>query len=140
MGAKPIMGKNFSSGNGIYYCTIRMGCRMSKELSVKINDKLIEKLDNHKHHSNYVINKALHQFFENKKQYTGNESTLKQNLLELEKQRELLEIDYTCLMQENKKLKMRIDDLAVIYPAAVTLLGKTSESRLLRRNNWFFKK
>ena len=64
---------------------------MSKELSVKINDKLIEKLDNQKHHINHVINKALHQFFENKKQDTESESMLKQNLLELEKQRELLE-------------------------------------------------
>lgn len=117
-----------------------MGCGMSKELSVKINDKLIDKLDNHELHINHVVNIALHQFFENTNPDIENKSPLKENLYELERQRELLEIDYACLKQENKKLKTRIDDLAQMYPAAITILGKTSESRRLRRNKWFFKR
>ena len=117
-----------------------MGCKMSKELSVKIDGKLFKKLDNHELKSKDVITKALHQFFENEEQDNEIVTTLKENLQELEKQNESLEIDYACLMRENKKLQTRIDDLAQMYPSAVTLLGKTSESRLLRRNKWFFKK
>ena len=113
---------------------------MSKELSVKINDKLLKKLDNHELESKDIINKALHQFFENEKQDNEIVTTLIENVQNLEKQRESLEIDYACLMRENKKLQTRIDDLAQIYPTAVTLLGKTSDSRLLRRNKWLFKK
>ena len=113
---------------------------MSKELSVKINDKLFKKLDNHELKSIDIVNNALHQFFENEKQDNDTMTTLKENVQDLEKQRESLEIDYACLMRENKKLQTRIDDLAQIYPSAVTLLGKTSDSRLLRRNKWLFKK
>lgn len=113
---------------------------MSKELSIEINDKLFKKLENHELQTKDLINKALHQFFESQKQDSEIVTTLKENVQELEKQNESLEIDYACLMQENKKLQMRIDDLAQIYPSAVTLLGKTSDSRLLRRNKWLFKK
>ncbi|MCK5636417.1 MAG: hypothetical protein KAH91_03270 [Thermoplasmatales archaeon] len=113
---------------------------MSKELSVKINDELFKKLDNPEMKKRDVITKALHQFFENKEQNNETVTTLKENVQALEKQRESLEIDYTGLMQENKNLQTRIDDLAKMYPSAVVLLGKTSESRLLRRNRWSFKK
>ncbi len=117
-----------------------MGCRMSKEFSVKIDDKLFKKLDNHELKSKDIINKAVHQFFENETQDNEIVTTLKGNLQGLEKQNESLEIDYASLMRENKKLQTRIDDLAQMCPSAVVLLGKTSESRLLRRNRWFFKK
>ena len=107
---------------------------MSKEFSVEINDKLFEKLDSHELDSKDVINKALNQFFENEKQDTEIVTTLKQNVLDLKKQRELMEIDYACLMGENKKLQTRIDDLARLYPSSVTLLGKTPKLRKFRRN------
>ena len=106
---------------------------MSKEFSVKINDKLFEKLDSHELDRKDIINKALNQFFENEKQDTEIVTTLKQSVDDLEKQRELMEIDYACLEGENKKLQMRIDDLARLYPSAVTLLGKTPELRSIRR-------
>ena len=107
---------------------------MSKEFSVKINDSIIEKLDGHKLDRKDIINKALYQFFENEKQDNEIVTTLKQNVQELKKQRELMEIDYACLMGENKKLHTRINDLARLYPSSVTLLGKTPKLRKLRRN------
>ena len=116
-----------------------MGCRMSKEFSVKINDKLFEKLNNHELNSKDIVREALHQFFENEKQDNEIVTTLKANVQELEKKRESLEIDYACLMGENKKLQNRIDDLAKLYPSAVTLLGKTPGFRLLRRNKHIIK-
>lgn len=113
---------------------------MTKEFSVKINDKLFEKMNNHELNSKIIISKALQQFFENEKQDKEVVTTLKENVQVLEKQRELLEIDYACLKGENKKLQMRIDDLARLYPSAVTLLGKTSEFKSLRRTTQVFKK
>jgi len=113
---------------------------MSKEFSVEIKDRLFEKLGSHELDSKDIINKALHQFFENEKQDTEIVTTLKQNVQDLKKQRELMEIDYTCLMGETKKLQTRIDDLARLYPSAVTLLGKTPNLRSLRKNKQFFKK
>jgi hypothetical protein len=113
---------------------------MSKELSVMIDDNLIDILDNHELHINHVVNIALHQFFENTKPEIDNVSTLKNDIYELKRQRELLEIDYTCLKQENKKLKTEIDDLAQLYPSAITILGKTPDSLRLRRNRWFFRR
>jgi hypothetical protein len=110
-----------------------MGCRMSKEFSIKINDKLFEKLDSHELNRKDIINKALNQFFENETQENEIVTTLKQNVQELEEKRELMEIDYACLMGENKKLQTRIDDLARLYPSAVTLLGKTPDLRLIRK-------
>lgn len=112
---------------------------MSKELSVKIDDKLFRKLDNNELKRKDIVTKALHQFLKNEKQDNEIVTTLKADLQKLEKQNESLEIDYACLMRENKKLQTRIDDLAQMYPSAVALLGKTSESRLIRRNRWFSK-
>lgn len=107
---------------------------MSKEFSVKINDRLFGKLNNHELDSKDVINKALNQFFESEKQDNEIVTTLKNNVQELEKQKESMEIDFACLMGENKKLQTRIDDLARLYPSAVTLLGKTPNLRSLRKN------
>jgi cupin superfamily acireductone dioxygenase involved in methionine salvage len=110
-----------------------MGCRMSKEFSVEINDSLLERLDSHELDSKEIINKALNQFFESEKQDNEIVTTLKQNVQELENQKELMEIDFACLMGENKKLQTRIDDLARLYPTAVTLLGKTPKLGKLGR-------
>jgi hypothetical protein len=117
-----------------------MGYKMSKELSVMIHDNLVDILANHELHINHVVNIALHKFFENTKQEIDNASNLINDFVELQRQQQLLEIDYSCLKQENKKLKMRIDDLAQLYPSAVTILGKKPESQKLRRKKWFFKR
>ena len=124
----------------IYSWKIGMGYRMSKELSVKINDELFKKLDNHEMKKRDVITKALHQFFENKEQNNETVTTLKENVQTLEKHKESLEIDKICLMQKSKNLQTKIDDLAQMYPSAVVLLGKTPESRQIRKNKWIFNK
>ncbi len=111
---------------------------MNKEFSVEINKSLLEKLNSHELDSKEIINKALNQFFENEKQDNEIVTTLKQNVQELENQRELMEIDFACLMGENKKLQTRIDDLARLYPTAVTLLGKTPKISKLRRKKSVF--
>jgi hypothetical protein len=117
------------------YSSIKeMGYRMSKEFSVKINDKLYKNLHNNKLKRNEIITKALYQFFENKEQNNEIVTTLKGNVQILEKQSKSLEIDKICLMQENKNLKTRIDDLAQLYPSAIALLGNSSESRQIRKN------
>lgn len=113
---------------------------MRKELTIKIDDKLLKKLDKHGLKNKEIITKALNQFLENKEQDDEIITTLKENVQTLEKQNESLEIDNICISQENRKLKTRIDDLAQMYPSAVALLGKTTESRQLRKNKWIFKK
>ncbi|MFO7677792.1 MAG: hypothetical protein R6V50_05365 [Thermoplasmatota archaeon] len=113
---------------------------MNKEISIKIDYKLFEKLNNNELSSKDIVSKALHQFFENEKQDKEIVTTLTQNVKELEKQKELLEIDYACLRGENKIMQTRIDDLARLYPSAVTLLGKTSEFQSSKRKMKFFKK
>ena len=123
-----------------YSFTKEMGYRMSKEFPVKINDKLYKNLHNNKLKRNEIITKALYQFFENKEQNNEFLTTLKENVQILEKQSKSLEIDKICLMQENKNLKTRIDDLAQLYPSAIALLGNSSESRQIRKNKWIFKK
>lgn len=117
---------------------------MSKERSIKIDNKLFKKLDNHGMDKKDIITKALNQFFENKEpdEEQDNEivTTLNGNVQTLEKKNESLEIDNICLFQENKKLQTRIDDLAQMYPSAVALLGKASETRQIKKNRWVFKK
>ena len=113
---------------------------MSKEFSVKINDKLYKNLLNNKLKNDEIINKALNQFFKNKEQNNEIVTTLKENVQILDKQNKSLEIDKICLLQENKNLNTRIDDLAQLYPSAIALLGKTSVSRQIRKNKWIFKK
>ena len=113
---------------------------MSKEFSIKISDKFYKNLENNKPKSNDIITKALYQFFKNKEQNNEIVTTLKENVQTLEKQNKSLKIDKICLMQENKNLKTRIDDLAQLYPSAIALLGKASESRQIRKNKWIFKK
>lgn len=113
---------------------------MNKVISTRINDKLFIKLNNHEMKNEDIVTKALHQFFENKEQNNEIITTLKENVQTLEKHKESLEIDKICLMQKSKNLQTKIDDLAQMYPSAVVLLGKTSESRQIRRNKWIFNK
>jgi len=117
---------------------------MSKELIIKINDKLLNKLNTHEMNEKDVVTKALHQFFEDEEQNDEQDNkavtTLKKNIQNLKKEKKTLEIEKVCLANENKNLQTRIDDLAQMYPSAVALLGKASESRMIRKNRWFFRK
>ena len=117
---------------------------MSKLLSIRIYDKLYTKLDNQEMKNEDIVTEAIHQFFENKEQNEeqNNEivTILKENVKTLEKQKKSLEIENVCFKQENKDLKTRIDDVAQLFPSAVALLGKTSESRKIKKNKWIFKK
>jgi len=113
---------------------------MSKELTIKLDDKLLKKLDKHESKNKEIITEALNQFLKNKEQNDETVTTLKGNVQTLEKQNESLEIDNICLLQENKKLKGRIDDLVQMYPSAVALLGKTTETRQIKKNRWIFKR
>lgn len=110
---------------------------MSKELSIKIDNKLFKKLDKHGIDKKDVITKALNQFFENKEPAEEQDNEI---VTTLEKKNESLEIDNICLLQENKKMQTRIDDLVQMYPSAVALLGKASETRQIKKNRWVFKK
>ena len=110
---------------------------MSKELSIKIDNKLFKKLDNHGMDKKDIITKALNQFFENKEPDEEQDNEI---VTTLEKKNESLEIDNICLLQENKKIQTRIDDLVQMYPSAVALLGKASETRQIKKNRWVFKK
>jgi len=116
---------------------------MSKELTIKIDNKLLKKLNNHELKED-VVTKALHQFFEDKEQSEEQDdkivTTLKKNIKTLKKAKKTLEIEKVCLMNENKNLQTRIDDLAQLYPSAVALLGKADESRMVRKNRWLFRK
>jgi len=112
---------------------------MNKVISTRINDKLFIKLNNHEMKNEDIVTKALHQFFENKERVEII-TTLKENVQTLEKHKESLEIDKICLMQKSKNLQTKIDDLAQMYPSAVVLLGKTPESRQIRKNKWIFNK
>ena len=133
------MGKNFFRCNRIPFYK-RDGLPMNKVISTRINDKLFIKLNNHEMKNEDIVTKALHQFFENKEQNNEIITTLKENVQTLEKHKESLEIDKICLMQKSKNLQTKIDDLAQMYPSAVVLLGKTSESRQIRKNKWIFNK
>jgi len=117
---------------------------MSKECTIKINDKLFKKLNNHEMNKKNIVTEALHQFFEDDKQNDDQDdeivTTLKENVKSLKKEKKTLEMEKVCLLHENKNLQTRIDDLAQMYPSAVALLGKATESRQLRKNKWFFKK
>lgn len=117
---------------------------MSKEVTIKINDKLFKKLNSHELDRKDVVTKALHQFFEDKEQDSNKNdeivTTLKKNIHDLKKEKKTLEIEKVCLENENKSLQTRIEDLAQLYPSAVALLGKADESRMVRKNRWLFRK
>ncbi|KYK25104.1 hypothetical protein AYK24_05205 [Thermoplasmatales archaeon SG8-52-4] len=112
---------------------------MSEKVIIRVDDESFFKLNN-KLEEDESINEEVKESVEIKEQDTELISTLKENVLILEKQNKSLEIDNICLMQENKNLQTKIDDLVKMYPSAVALLGKTSEFDTIRKNKRFFKK
>jgi len=113
---------------------------MSKKLSISIDDKLFSKLDNKSINKEEIIAKSLQQFFENEEQDDEIVTTLKENIKTLEKQKESLEIDNACFKQQNVKLQKKIDEVAQLFPSSVAVLGKTPQTRKIKKNRWIFSK
>ncbi len=113
---------------------------MSKIASVTVDDEIFTKLDNQEIKQEDIFAKSIQQLFENEKQNNEIVTTLQEDIKMLEKQIESLEIDNACVKQENKELNKKIDDLAEMFPSAVTILGKTPESNEMKRNRWIFSK
>jgi hypothetical protein len=117
-----------------------MGYTMSEKVTIKVDNGPFFKLNNNEFEENDTNNERPNKNIENEEQNDELITTLKENVEILEKQNKLLEIDKTCLMQENRNLQTKIDDLVKMYPSAVALLGKTSDFEKIRKNKWFFKK
>ena len=117
-----------------------MGYAMSEKIIVREDDAPFFKLNNDEFDEKNNNSEGPTENVQSDEQNDELISTLKQNVQMLEKQNKSLEIEKTCLMQENKNLQTKIDDLVKMYPSAVALLGKTSEFDKIRKNKWFLKK
>ena len=111
-----------------------------EKVTIKVDDWNFFRVNNNKFEDNETIMEEPTETVEREEQDNELIYTLKENVQMLEKQNKSLEIDKICLLQENKNLLTRIDDLAKMYPSAVALLGKTSEFDKIRKNKRFFKK
>jgi FtsZ-binding cell division protein ZapB len=106
---------------------------MGKKITIKIDDKLLDKIDKSQNINQEFINTALNNYCE-QVESIDTVSTLKRDITSLqnensllEKERETLEINNICLKQNNYELQSRIDDLVEKYPSASILMGKTPE-------------
>ena len=106
---------------------------MGKKITIKIDDNLLEKVDNSQKINQEFINTALNNYLE-QVESIDTVSTLKNDIESLqnentllEQERETLEINNICLKQNNYELQSRIDDLVEKYPSASILMGKTPE-------------
>jgi len=113
---------------------------MSKITRVTVDEDIVTKLNNQNINQEDIFTEALPQFFEDEKTNDEHVTTLWENIKTLEKQIESLEIDNACIKNENMELKKKIDELAEMFPSAVTILGKTPESSQIKRNKWIFSK
>lgn len=113
---------------------------MSKITRVTLDEDIVQKLNNQNINQEDIFTEALTQFFENEEQTDITVTTLKEEIKSLEKQIESLQIDNACVKNENKELQKKIDDLAEMFPSAVTILGKTPELNQIKNNRWIFSK
>ena len=111
---------------------------MSKITRVTVDDKLSTMLNNLEVNKEDVFTQSLPKFVEVEEQNNQLVTTLRDNIRTLERQIESLEIDNACVKNENMELKKKIDDLAEMFPSAVTILGKTSDLKQIKRNRWIF--
>ena len=111
---------------------------MSKITRVTVDEDIVTKLNNQNINQEDVFTEALPKFFENEEKDDDIVTTLKDDIRFLLKKIESLEIDNACVKNENMELKKKIDDLAEMFPSAVTVLGKTPESKQIKRNRWIF--
>jgi len=113
---------------------------MSKITRVTLDEDIVEKLNNQNINQEDAFSENLPKFFENEEKDDDIVTTLKDDIRFLLKHIESLEIDNACIKNENTELKKKIDDLAEMFPSAVTVLGKTLESEQIKKNRWIFSK
>jgi hypothetical protein len=111
---------------------------MSKITRVTIDEDIVTKLTSQNINQEDVFTEALPKFFEKEEKDDDIVTTLKDDIRFLLKQIESLEIDNACVKNENMELKQKIDDLAEMFPSAVTILGKTPDSNKIKKNRWIF--
>lgn len=111
---------------------------MSKITRITLDDDIFSKLNIQEKNNEDIFTQSLPQFFENEEKDGEIVTTLKQEIKSLEKQIESLKIDNACVKNENMELKRKIDDVAEMFPSTVTMLGKTPETKQIKRNRWIF--
>jgi len=107
---------------------------MSKITRITVDEDIVTKLNNQRVQQQDIFTEVLPKFFEKDEIVT----TLKEDINKLEQQIESLKIDNACVKNENMELKKKIDDLADMFPSAVTILGKTPESNKIKKSRWIF--
>ena len=101
---------------------------MSKKITVELDDDVINKIKND-HFSEDLVNDALALYLDNTYDYQSvsilkkDLETLQEQIGKLQNEKQSLEIEKTCLKQENHSLHSRINDLSELYPSASILLG-----------------
>jgi len=111
---------------------------MSKITRVTLDDDIFSKLNIQEKNNEDFFTQPLPKFFEDEVKNEEFVTTLKEEIKSLEKQIESLQIDNACVKNENLELQKKIDDLADMFPSAVTMLGKTPELKQIKRNRWIF--
>ena len=116
---------------------------MVKEITIRLDDDLFSKIENHKMKQDELINRAMEKFLLKSNKEDKSVTKLKKNIeqieiekKELENKNKSLEIDNVCLQQQNRNLQGRIDDLVDLYPSAMALLGKPHVTTKLQKNEW----
>jgi hypothetical protein len=117
--------------------------QMVREITIKLDDNLFSKIEEHKMKQDELINYVMKKFLSNDKSEDKSVTKLRKNLekieiekRELENKNKSLEIDNICLQQQNRNLEERIDDLMDLYPSAVALLGRTPVTTKIGKNMW----
>jgi hypothetical protein len=113
---------------------------MSKITRITLDEDIVTKLTNQGVNQEDAFTETLPKFFEKEEKDDEIVTTLKDDIRFLLDKIESLEIDNACAKNENMELKKKIDDLAEMFPSAVTVLGKTLESDQNKRNRWIFSK
>lgn len=102
---------------------------MVKKVTLTVDENLADMMKKNNHPSEDMLTDALKLYFQQQKdenisRFTTNDPVLLRDQIDiLEKEKQELEIEKTCLMQENHSLQTRINDLSELYPSASILLG-----------------
>jgi len=102
---------------------------MSKKIIVTLDDTVLKKVNNDHLINEDLINDALGLYLDNNYDYRAvsqpqpDHTSLQQQIDALRQEKQNLEIEKTCLLQEKHSLQSRINDLSEMYPKASILLG-----------------